>query len=341
MSNILVTGSEGSLMQETIPLLLAQGHTVIGVDNLMRHGNKGNIVSDEYHFFGVDASNEYDMDIIFRNTPIDYVIQAAASIYGVGGFNANCGDILNKDLKIQANMLILSVKYNIKKFVYISSSMVYERIKEDDGQWNMGPIESSVHDDGLIPFTDYGLSKLVGERMVLSYAKQKGLDYIIWRPFNIITPKEIGGHTPGYSHVFADYIQQIIGEKVSELPIIGDGEQIRCFTWIGEVAQAIADYSFQPTEHSFYDTPEYNIGNPEPVTMKELANKIKTIGHSKGLCDNTPLTFKTAANYTNDVKVRIPKIKKIQKRFGFTPKINLEASLRDCITYYSRHNIKW
>lgn len=332
MANILITGSEGSLMQEVIPLLLNKGHTVFGVDNLARHGKRGNILSEKYNLLIDDASNPEAMSNVFKERgPFDYVIQAAATIFGIGGFNENCSRILNTDLAIQSNIIDLSVKNNVKKFIYISSSMVYETCRPN-------PYGNSEHEPNSchVPQTDYGLSKLVGERMVESAYRQHKLDYIIWRPFNIITPKERAENIQGYSHVFADFISVIIGEKSNIVPLIGDGNQIRCFTWIGDIANAIADHSFGP------EVDVYNIGATTPITMRGLAIKIKSIGNKLGLCDNTPLKFDTTKTYNNDVTYRIPNVSKFRKSFdeNWSPK-NLDECLEECILYYSRTALKW
>lgn len=320
-------------MQSVIPKLIDNGHFVIGIDNLSRHNTRGVFRSARYDFIQADASDYVYMDEIFENRKIDYTFQGAATIFGVGGFNKYCADILTDDLKIQINMLDLSQKWNIKKFVYISSSMVYEMC-ESKPTGNMETEPWFVK----APITDYGLSKFVGERMVQSYDEQYGLDYTIWRPFNIITPGEIKSLEQGYNHVFSDFIDSIIGDKVEELPILGQGNQVRCFTWIDDVAKMIADNSFG--SHTVGDG-TYNIGNPEPVSMIELANRIKKIGYELGLCSDLPLTFKTTDVYPNDVQYRIPDIGRIQQKFNFKPSKTLDESLRECIIHYSRVKLKW
>ena len=128
-------------------------------------------------------------------------------------------------------------------------------------------------DTVIAPYTEYGLSKYVGEKMSIAFEKQYGVAYTIWRPFNILTPYEKSEGTQGVSHVFADFMNEIIVKRSNVIPMLGDGEQIRCFTWIDEVAEAIATHSFsnKTNGHAF------NLGNHEPITMIELAKKIRTI----------------------------------------------------------------
>jgi nucleoside-diphosphate-sugar epimerase len=86
---ILVTGSEGSLMQSVIPRLIEQGHEVIGVDNLCRYGER-RTTDNRYAFEQIDLTDRLGVDYLFDKYQPDYVIQAAARIYGVGGFNKYC-----------------------------------------------------------------------------------------------------------------------------------------------------------------------------------------------------------------------------------------------------------
>ena len=130
MKKILVTGSEGSLMQYVIPVLLKKGYEVIGVDNFARYGE-------------------------------------------------------------------IERKRNYK-----------HPSKEEDA------FESTI------PSTDYGMSKLVGEKLCRAFARQYGINYVIWRPFNIITPHEVAEKEQGLSHVFADFIKNLIVEKKNPLPIM-------------------------------------------------------------------------------------------------------------------------
>lgn len=317
---ILVTGSEGSLMQAVIPKLIAQGHEVMGVDSLFRYGERAK--SDGYFFRQADLADWSSVEEIFDDFRPEGVIQAAARIYGVGGFNAYRADILGEDITLHNNILKAAHRSNTKRVVYISSSMVYENCK--------GATPTKEGDPDLVPapFTDYGLSKFTGERLSKAFGEQYNIDYTIWRPFNIITPHEkVTTKEIGVSHVFADYIENIIVKKMNPLPIIGSGLQVRCFTWIDDVASAIAGHSFSDKTRN----QTYNIGNPEPVTMRHLANLIHTYGVNEGLLDNKPLQFQTILEFPNDVKYRVPDITKISNELGWKPTVKVGESIEKCL----------
>ncbi|MGH9945916.1 MAG: NAD-dependent epimerase/dehydratase family protein [Pyrinomonadaceae bacterium] len=320
---ILVTGSEGSLMQAVIPLLLKKGHSIKGVDNFARYGEIER--TREYEFVRGDLTDTDFVENVVSGT--DAVIQAAALIYGVGGFHKYPADILSKDITLHQNIMHSMVSNGVGKMVYISSSMVYERCKTH-------PSGEDDVDESLIPSTDYGLSKLVGERITKAFHRQYGIDYVIWRPFNIITPHEKGESDLGMSHVFADYIKNIIIEKRDRLPIIGDGEQIRCFTWIEDVARGIADFSFDPRA----ENQTFNLGNPEPITMKDLANMIYSSAASHGLISGNGggLSFETMMSFDDDVRTRIPDVSKAKDAFGWEPTLKAAESVDRCVAQMAR-----
>jgi UDP-glucose 4-epimerase len=313
---ILVTGSEGSLMQAVIPKLISQGHTIVGVDNLYRYGKKSAIADKDYQLIVQDLTDR----VATRNLcqGFDVVFLAAAKIYGVGGFNYYCGDIIADDTAIQGNIFQSCAKHNVKHVVYISSSMVYETCIQDLSH----PVTEDLVDDCTLPKTEYGLSKLFGERMCRAFYKQYGINYTIWRPFNIITPHEKSMAEQGFSHVFADFINNILIKKLNPLPIIGDGGQIRCFTWIDDVAEIISRYSF---DHRTANQ-AFNICNVEPISMKHLAKKIFRLQNT-----TEELKFQTIKDYENDVLVRIPSVEKLSKLVGNYQYVKIDQSIQRCI----------
>lgn len=301
-------------MQAVIPKLLEQGHQVIGVDKCGPH-------SDHlpYEF------QELDLVHLTRSTyfgPVDMVIHAAATIYGVGGFNAYCADIIGNDLVMTRNLLNYAVKNDIEKFVFLSSSMVYERCSNPDS----GVEEALTDWDSFpVPHTDYGLSKYTGERMVKAFNRQYGLPYVIWRPFNIITPHEVAKGVPGYAHVFADFFNAILVQKKDRIPIISPGNQSRCFTWIDDVAEAIA-------VHSTKATGAYNIGSTEEISMSDLATKIWVASGRQP----SGFHFDYLPCISGDVMRRKPNVDKAKIDLGWEAKTSLDESIRMCVEEYKK-----
>src|SRR5579859_3668865 len=123
---VLVTGSEGSLMQAVIPKLVAKGHEVFGVDNLHKKIKsyedlhiikqyKNRAKEKGYQFHHDDICDPSSMRNIFTNlNGIDIVFQGAARIYGVGGFHKYPADILSYDVHAHSNVLQIAKEYGTK-----------------------------------------------------------------------------------------------------------------------------------------------------------------------------------------------------------------------------------
>lgn len=316
---ILITGSEGSLAQMVIPYLQKERHEIVGIDNFARYGHIER--ERNYAFMTGDLGDTAVVKSIFAKHAFDAVFHFAALIYGVVGFHKRPADIIADNNLMTINLL----KYGhdkIKRFIYLSSSMVYERSMK----W---PHHEDDTVDVAVMSTSYGLSKYIGERVTQSYHEQYGVDYVIWRPFNIITPFE-APEEEGFSHVFADMVEKILVQKQSPLNVFGDGEQIRCFTNIYDVADALARFSLSDKSTNQI----YNIGNTEPTTIKELAAKIVKIGKEHGLLpEDYNLAFNYQPIYADDVKKRIPDVAKIKEDFGWEAKLKIDESL----TGYIKH----
>lgn len=314
---ILVTGSEGSLAQMVIPRLLAEGYSIVGVDNFARYGHIKRHRPYEYHTG--DLCDTATVEQLYAEHHFDCVYHFAALVYGIVGFHEKPADIIADNNLITINLLKHG-QGHVKRFVYLSSSMVYETSSSY-------PHKEEETDRLPVMRTAYGLSKYIGERVVQSYQQQFGINYVIWRPFNIITPFE-QPEEEGFSHVFADMIEKILVRKLNPVPVLGDGEQIRCFTNIHDVADAIALYSLR----SEVDNETVNIGNAEPTKVKELAAKIVAIGKKLGVLDSGyELRFEHQPVYADDVKKRIPDVSKIKRLFDWEARVRVDESLEQCI----------
>ena len=337
---ILVTGASGSLMQAVIPRLLDQGHIIIGID--INPDPKKITHKNYYHFIN-------DLREPLVDFPCDAVIHAAAQIYGVTGFNERSYKILSEDVQMTINAVNHARSLKVKRFIYLSSSMVYEGCpyqkegNHEDEVWSTGTYR--------VPSTGYGMSKYMGERLV----EESGLEYIIWRPFNIITPYEKAGETMGQSHVFADIFKTLLIEKSNTLPLYDKGYQTRCFTWIEDVAQAISDYSFlemnvsvagrymwMEGHHSSLNKIDqnvntaFNIGTQEEVSIQQLAQLIHLRALKAGMNVSPVYTVFSRPGSQKDVKNRKPNIQKIYETFGWKPTLTLTGSIDKCIEYYKQ-----
>jgi len=314
---IVITGSEGSLMQSLIPKLIDLGHEIIGIDNLYRYSEKSPFANVDYNFYQKDLLDYQSLVKITKGA--DAVIHGAAKLYGVLGLLNYRADILGDDTAICNNVLKACVKNNIQRVIYTSSSMVYDSCIQDRNV----PLVENMTDVAPMPKTDYGLSKLVCERTIEAFRQQYGLEYTIWRPFNIVSPHEESLTEQGFSHVLPDFVNNLVVRNLNPLPIIGNGEQIRCFTWIDDVSTNIANTSFKPAAKNEI----FNVCNVEPITMKQAARMIyEEMGNNP-----EDLQFETNKDYDHDVKIRIPSVEKMQQKLGPFKFVKTQESIRRCL----------
>ena len=207
----------------------------------------------------------------------------------------------------------------VRRVVFSSSTSVYGSSRE------MPTTEASPPD----PISPYGVAKLAAERYCISFSRvYESFETVVLRYFNVFGPRQ----TPfsQYAAVVPLFVTAINERR--PVTIFGDGEQIRCFTWIGDVARAIADYSLD----SRTDGEIFNLGNPVPVTMKELALKIHLAALRSGtLKDCRPLMFEHLATHEDDVRIRIPSIEKARRILGWEPTVTLEEALERCVAHAS------
>ena len=328
-NRVLVCGSEGSLMSAIIPKLAGENYDVLGVDTCERYGHRGRAykpgLDDEwqdYQFVQMDLCDAQATRTLINTFQPNYIIQGAAKIYGVGGFNKYAADILGDDIALHRNVLNAAVECGtVEKVDFISSSMVYERCE------GKVPVhEADPHLYG-IPHTDYGLSKMTNERLSEAYERQYGLNTTIWRPFNIITPYETADGQMGDSHVFADFIKSLVLENKEDLDIIGDGEQVRCFTWYKDVADIIARNIANKDSHGY----TFNIGSTEPVTMKTLALTIRQTAYAMKLVNSQTVNFIHHEAPFGDVKYRVPNVNLAKDLLGWKPTKDFNQCVEECL----------
>lgn len=316
---IVVTGSEGSLMQSLIPKLLSKGHNIVGIDNLYRWGTKSKAAGKNYEFYQQDLLDQNS--VIQLTKGADVVVHAAAKIYGVLGLMHYRADILGDDTSVCRNVLQACQQNNISRLVYMSSSMVYDSCVQDINV----PLVETMTDACPLPKTDYGLGKLVCERMIEAFRQQYGINYTIWRPFNIVSPHEQSMKEIGFSHVLPDFVNHIVIKKMNPIPIIGNGEQIRCFTWIDDVSDIMLNHSFSDKSKNQI----FNVCNVEPTSMKNAARMIYSLMGN----DPEDLKFQTSINYVHDVKIRVPSVDKLQKILGPFNFVSTNESIRRCVQH--------
>ena len=327
---VIVTGSKGFIMGYVIEELLKRGYFVVGIDNLSKYGEieKSYDSNPNYKFIEGDAK---DIGLLKENLKdAEHFISSAAMIGGIPYFHKFAYDLLAENERLTAAAFDAAIwahkNSKLKKITALASSMIYESANK----W------PSVEGDEFIippPLSTYGFQKLA----VVYYCKgaweQHKLPYTIISPFNAIgigemkakTGNEIlsGNVSLAMSHVIPDLVQKILKGQ-NPLHILGSGDQIRHYTYSGDLARGIAD----SLENEDAINQSFNLSTEEGHTVKDLAQIIwkKVNGDDK-------LTFISDDPYVYDVQKRIPSTEKAKKILGFEAKTNLDEALDEIIPW--------
>jgi nucleoside-diphosphate-sugar epimerase len=209
----------------------------------------------------------------------------------------------------------------------MSSSMVFESTKH----W------PSVEGDQLIappPLSSYGFQKLAVEYFAKAAWDQYQLPYTILRPFNCVGIGEkralgdveikSGNVSLAMSHVVPDLVQKIIRGQ-NPLHILGSGDQLRCYTYGGDLAKGIV----MSLDHPGARNEDFNLSTPIATSVLDLAKTIWSKIHGEHL----PFEFIQDPGFEFDVAKRVPSVEKAKNVLGFTADTSLDEMLDEVIPW--------
>lgn len=253
--NYLVTGVAGFIGSHIAEKLIADGHSVIGIDNLI--GGYIDNVPRGVVFFNIDLDNLEKIKPLFKN--VDTVIHSACTAYeGLSVFSPSL--VVRNTIQITANVMSCSVMHNVKKVIYLSSMARY------GSQVTVPFTEDMVPN----PQDPYGISKLASEKLVENIASTHGIEFVILVPHNVIGPRQ--KYDDPYRNVASIMINRMLHGKQ---PIIyGSGNQKRCFSFINDVIDPL----ITACNSKLAVSKTINIGPDEQfITINELAQHIAKI----------------------------------------------------------------
>ncbi|MFB6216766.1 MAG: NAD-dependent epimerase/dehydratase family protein, partial [Candidatus Aenigmatarchaeota archaeon] len=187
------------------------------------------------------------------------------------------------------------------------------------------PVQESQLNQIPSPQSAYGFQKLAGEYYCRAYHRQYNVDYSIFRPFNAVGTREPPGEEVGEAHVIPDFVKKIIELEQHPLEILGDGNQIRSFTNVRDIARGVYKCAFRDEAKN----EDFNLGLEEGVKMKELARKIWNIAGRE-----PEIEFDKKEGFEYDVQKRVPSSRKATEELDWDPQISLEESLQEYVDWY-------
>jgi nucleoside-diphosphate-sugar epimerase len=327
---VLVTGAAGFINGYLIPELLEAGHDVIGLDNLSKYGRVARSFGDHprYRFVEGDAKDVALLSELASGC--QQVVAAAAMIGGIAYFHEFAYDLLAENERILAATFDAAIAArragSLERIVVVSSSMVYESA-------TVFPTPEGAQLTSPPPASTYGFQKLAAEYFALGAWQQHRLPYTILRPFNCVGIGErravrdapsSGNVRLALSHVVPDLVLKVVSGQ-DPLHILGDGRQVRHYTYGGDLAHGIRLAMESPAAVN----QDFNLSTATRTTVLELAALVW--GRIRG--PDVPLRSVSDPPFEHDVQRREPDVRKAREVLGFKATTTIEEMLDEVIPW--------
>jgi UDP-glucose 4-epimerase len=318
MTHTLITGGAGFIGSHLAEALLGRGDQVTVIDDLStgRFENIQPLVGRPGFRFAIETiTNETVMDRL--GSECDRILHMAAAV----GVQLIVNDpVRTIETNVMGAEAVLRVARRYRRKVFIAStSEVY-------GKNEKTPF--SEEDDGVFGPTTvtrwaYATSKALDEFLALAYQHSMGLPVVIGRLFNTVGPRQSGQ----YGMVVPRFVRQALAGE--PLTIYGDGNQTRCFCNVRDVVRAIVSL----IEHPDAEGQVFNIGSRDEITIRALAERVKARAGSSSSLQFIPYDKAFEVGF-EDMRRRVPDIRKIQKAVGWESKIPLDQTLDEIIAHF-------
>jgi UDP-glucose 4-epimerase len=308
----LITGGAGFIGSHLAERLLDDGNEIAVIDNLSTGSLKNIEVSRNRPGFEFVEGDVRDIGLL---EPLieksDMVFHLAAAV----GVKLIAEDPVHTiETNISGTELVLDISNKFgKKTMIASSSEVYGKnenvpFKEDD---------DIILGSTSLSRWSYACSKAIDEFLGLAFYQQYGLNVVIGRFFNTVGPRQTGQ----YGMVVPRFVRSALNNE--PLTIYGTGRQTRCFTYVGDLVEAVI--SLMNCENAAGKV--YNIGSNEEISIEQLADRIIEITGSKSDKQFIPIEV-AYGSPIEDMMRRVPCLERIEETTGWKPKINLNEMLR-------------
>jgi len=328
---VLVTGAAGFINGYLVPELLEAGHEVVGLDNFSKYGptRRSYDGHQRYRLVEGDAKDPALMRELIGGC--DQVVAAAAMIGGISYFHEFAYDLLAENERILAATFDAAIEAHrrgeLERIIVLSSSMVYEST-------TVFPTPEGAQLTSPPPISTYGFQKLASEYFAKGAWQQHRLPYTILRPFNCVgigerravrdTDVMSGNVKLALSHVVPDLVLKVLKGQ-DPLHLLGDGTQVRCYTYGGDLARGIR----LAMESDAAINDDFNLSTPLSTTVLELAELIWRKIHGP----ERPFAWVSDPPFDHDVQHRVPDVRKAREVLGFEAATTLSEMLDEVIPW--------
>ncbi len=302
----LVTGAAGFLGSHLCDRLLAEGHTVIGMDNLCT-GSMDNLA----HLLGHPRFRFIHQDVteyLYVEGPLAHILHFASPASPVDYLRLPIQTLKVGSLGTHKALGLAKAKG--ARFLLASTSEVYgdpQVHPQPEGYWG--------HVNPVGPRGVYDEAKRFAEALTMAYHRAHGVDTRIARIFNTYGPRM----RPHDGRVVSNFLIQALTDQ--PLTLYGDGRQTRSFCYVSDLVEGIVRLLASG------ETEPVNLGNPAERTIRDLVTAIEALL-------GRPLQVRTHPLPVDDPRVRQPDITKARERLGWAPTVRLEDGLRETLAYF-------
>jgi len=323
----LITGGAGFIGGHLAEELLSRNYRVLSIDNLST-GTMRNIdgLKDNKDFSHVTAdiiSNENRGILAEMVDRADVVYHLAAAV-GVQNVVDHPSETIKINLLGTENVLEEATKKGKRVFV-ASTSEVYGKNDAKDFVEDKDILLGASKNSRWC----YAVSKLMDEHLAFAYFREKKLPVTLARLFNTIGERQTGR----YGMVVPRFIEWAL--KNEPIQVYGDGNQSRCFCYVKDSVRAII--GLMESDETKVAGELYNIGNPQEITMIDLAQKVRGVCKSQSEIKLIPYEQAYSSGF-EDMRRRVPNIDKIKATIGWQPKTSLNEILERTRDYIAENS---
>jgi nucleoside-diphosphate-sugar epimerase len=301
------------------------------MDDFSKYGRLTKSYDDDprYHFVEGDAKDTELLRGLAADC--DQVVASAAMIGGISYFHEFAYDLMAENERILASTFDAAIAAHrdghLSRIIVVSSSMVYESA-------TVFPTPEGAETTSPPPISTYGFQKLASEYFAKGAWEQYRLPYTIVRPFNCVgigerralrdTDIMSGNVKLALSHVVPDLVLKVLRGQ-DPLHILGDGSQVRHYTYGGDLAHGIR----LAMESDATVNEDVNLSTAQSTTVLELASCIWVKIHGP----DREFRYVSDAPFEHDVQLRVPDVRKAKKLLGFEATTSLDAMLDEVIPW--------